>query len=162
MDKAEDGSISTVDLRSDGAWVKAISTVDLRSNGAWVQGSQNRGITGSHGSKKPAGIPVGSMRFQKFSHGLGVGTGPVRVLGRTGSTGNRSNRTGSCTASRPRAPYYGRSVTPPSPQVEHATYKRRHCLPVGEHRAAGRHCRPRAELDPPQVPRAVQPPFPLP
>jgi hypothetical protein len=30
-------------------------------------------------------------------HGLGVGTGPVHVPGRTDSTGNRPNRTGSCT-----------------------------------------------------------------
>jgi hypothetical protein len=48
--------------------------------------------------KKPAGIPVkptGSLRFQIYSHGLGVGTGPVRVPSRTGSTGNRPNRTGS-------------------------------------------------------------------
>jgi hypothetical protein len=53
-------------------------------------------------------------------------------------------------------------ITPPSPLVEHTTYKRCPCLPAGEHRATSRHCRPRAELELPQVPRAVQTPFPLP
>jgi hypothetical protein len=69
---------------------------------------------------------------------------------------------GRSAASCPCAPYYGWSVTPASPQVEHATYKRRRFLPAGKHQAAGRHYRPRTELDPPQVPRAVQPPLPLP
>jgi hypothetical protein len=32
-------------------------------------------------------------------------------------------------AFHPRAPYYGRNVTPPSPQVEHAAYKRRSASP---------------------------------
>jgi hypothetical protein len=51
---------------------------------------------------------------------------------------------------------------PSSPPGEHAAYKRRHCFPTGGHRATGHHCRPRAELDLPRVPRAGQPPFPLP
>jgi hypothetical protein len=66
--------------------------------GVASMGSQNRGFTCSHGSKKSAGKPVkpaGSLRLTKFRHGLEVGTGPVRVPGRTGSTGNRPNRTGS-------------------------------------------------------------------
>jgi hypothetical protein len=43
--------------------------------------------------KKPAGIPVkpaGSLRVKNIRHGLGVGTGPVRVPSRTGSTRNRT------------------------------------------------------------------------
>jgi hypothetical protein len=39
-------------------------------------------------------------------------------------------------------------VTPPSSPVHRPTYKRRQGLPAGEHRAAKRHCRPRAELGP--------------
>jgi hypothetical protein len=39
--------------------------------------------------------PAGSVGLEKLRHGLGVGTGPVRVLGQPGSTGNRPNRSGS-------------------------------------------------------------------
>jgi hypothetical protein len=48
-----------------------------------------------HQLKKPAGKPVklaGSLGLKKFRHGLEVGTGPVRVPGRIGSTGNGSHR----------------------------------------------------------------------
>jgi hypothetical protein len=48
--------------------------------------------------KKPVGKPVkpaGLLLLKKYRHGLLVGTGPVRVPGRTGSTGNRPNRSGS-------------------------------------------------------------------
>jgi hypothetical protein len=39
--------------------------------------------------------PAGSLVLKKYRHGLWVGTGPVRVPGRTGSTGNWPNRSGS-------------------------------------------------------------------
>jgi hypothetical protein len=86
---------------------------------------------------------------------------PVCHPRRAGRT-RTARPSGPSAVSRPCASYYDRSVTLPSPQVEHAAYKRCCCLPAGEHRAAGRHCHPRTELVPPQVPRAVQPPFPLP
>jgi hypothetical protein len=52
----------------------------------------------THESKKPGGLPVkpAGLPLSKICrHGFGVGTGPVHVPGWTGSTGNRSNRTGS-------------------------------------------------------------------
>jgi hypothetical protein len=61
------------------------------------QGSLNRGKAGSHGSKKPAGKPVkpaGSRRLKNFRHGLGVGTGPVHVPGRTGPVPPGTGQTG--------------------------------------------------------------------
>jgi hypothetical protein len=60
-------------------------------------GSPNRPNTGSHEPKKPAGKPVkpiDSVGIKNCNHGLGLGTGPVRVPGQTGSTGNRPNRSG--------------------------------------------------------------------
>jgi hypothetical protein len=47
---------------------------------------------GFHGSKKTVGKPVkpaGLLLLKKYRHGLLVGAEPVRVPGRTGSTGNR-------------------------------------------------------------------------
>jgi hypothetical protein len=56
----------------------------------------------SEKEKNRSGLPVeptGSPRYLNYKHGFRVGTGPVHVPGRTGSTGNRPNRSGSCTGS---------------------------------------------------------------
>jgi hypothetical protein len=49
-------------------------------------------------------------------------------------------------------------VTPPSSPVDLPAYKRRQGLPASEHRAAGRHFCPRAELGPFTRNRVDQPP----
>jgi hypothetical protein len=61
------------------------------------QGSPNR-LRPVSTVKKTVGKPVkpaGLLLLKKYRHGLLVGTGPIRVPGRTGSTGNRPNRSGS-------------------------------------------------------------------
>jgi hypothetical protein len=48
----------------------------------------NHPHTGSHDKKKLTGKPVkpaGSVGLKKYRHGLGLGTGPVRVPDRSGS-----------------------------------------------------------------------------
>jgi hypothetical protein len=80
-----------------------VSTGDLTSS---LIPSRDPKIVGSPlpTVQKKAGKPVkptGSLGLTKFRHGLGVGTGPVRVPGRTGSHrfcepwSLRPNRTGS-------------------------------------------------------------------
>jgi hypothetical protein len=54
----------------------------------WCAGLTKPPPAGFRGSKKPVGKPVkpaGLLFFKKYRHGLLVGTGPVRVPGRTGS-----------------------------------------------------------------------------
>jgi hypothetical protein len=63
--------------------------------------------------------PAGSVGIKNYRHGLGLGTGPVRVPGRTGSTGNRLNRSGS------------QRFGEPWPAKLFATFMINPCLPLG-------------------------------
>jgi hypothetical protein len=66
------------------AWLRTpVPVVDYDDYGEGDQGSPNRPHTGSHEQKNR---PV-NQGIQNCRHGLGLRTGPVRVPGRTGSTG---------------------------------------------------------------------------
>jgi hypothetical protein len=92
------GDLPPVTMRNNGI-VSTATTCHMHVNlhciepnaKSWMQVSPNRSHTGSHEPKKPAS----SVGIKNYRHGLGLGTGPVRVPGGTGSTGNRPNRSGS-------------------------------------------------------------------
>jgi hypothetical protein len=63
--------------------------------GARVHYTVNRPVSEKEKPVRFTAEPAGSPSYVKYMHGFRVGTGPVHVPGRTGSTGNRSNRSGS-------------------------------------------------------------------